>query len=47
MNSRRSKLSLAERFKDYNGDFVCSEWDVGDEVGEEKVEEIVLNEKHV
>jgi hypothetical protein len=50
MKSKKSKQSLAERFKDYHGDFVCSELDVGDEVGEEEVEEveeIVLNDKHI
>lgn len=47
MKYRKIKSSLAERFKDYNGDFVCSEWDVGEAVGEEIVEDVVLNDKHL
>jgi hypothetical protein len=47
MKYRKSKRSLAERFKDYHGDFVCSECDVGEVVGEEIEEEVVLNDKHL
>ena len=32
---RRAKVSLEERFKDYNGDYVCEEMDWGYPVGKE------------
>jgi len=35
MRKRRAKKSLEERFKDYNGDYKCSEFDWGEPVGEE------------
>ena len=38
MKNRKNERSLAERFNDYHGDFVCSEWDVGEAMGEEMVE---------
>jgi len=35
MRKRRAKVSLEERFKNYTGDYKCTEYDWGKPVGEE------------
>ena len=32
---RRAKMSLEERFKNYSGNYQCTEWDTGKPVGKE------------
>ena len=32
---RRAKKSLEERFLNYTGDYKCTEWDTGKQVGKE------------